>query len=129
MREAVHGTQLFILKSGSIRISKNTASGDTIEIDRIQSPGFVGEMSLLTGAPRSATVSALEPTKCYVVDKVALSLVLKNSPELTAAISDVIGARHMHQATSMAAADVSVANQEKGDLLERIRDFFRLHIY
>lgn len=129
MREAEHGTQLFILKSGSIRISKRTPSGDTIEIDQIKAPGFVGEMSLLTGAPRSATVSAIEPTRCYVVDKEALSIVLKDSPQLTADISDVIGARYEHQASSMAAADVVVQKFDKIDLLERIRDFFRVRLY
>ncbi|MBS0207484.1 MAG: mechanosensitive ion channel [Planctomycetes bacterium] len=128
MREGETGSELFIVKAGQLAIVKKTPAGETIEIDRVSSPGFVGEMSLLTGAPRSASVKAIQPTRCYVVDKEALSRVLNESPELAAAISEVIAQRHQHQADTMVAASAAASNGEPGDLLDRIRDFFRLRL-
>lgn len=63
MRQGDPGAGLFIIVSGRVRIEQQQADGTVQEL-RTEEPGeVIGEMSLLDELPRSATVTALEPTR------------------------------------------------------------------
>jgi small-conductance mechanosensitive channel len=56
VRQGDEGTSMFVITSGTVRV----VLGDTQkEVARIPTGGYFGEMSLLTGAPRTATVLAV----------------------------------------------------------------------
>jgi CRP-like cAMP-binding protein len=58
MRQGETGAEMFIIASGSVRVERNGA------FIRNAGPGTsIGEMSLLSEGPRTATVTAVEPTK------------------------------------------------------------------
>jgi CRP/FNR family cyclic AMP-dependent transcriptional regulator len=52
------GDQLIILESGQLRISRFSATGDDLVLAVIDPPAVVGELALLDGGPRDATVTA-----------------------------------------------------------------------
>lgn len=63
------GTDLIFLASGSARVLVHAASGQEVAFADIEAGGNVGELSLVDGGPRSATVVALEPCTVAVVDR------------------------------------------------------------
>ena len=59
-------------------------------------PGqFFGEMSLMTGAHRTATCTALMDTVCYVIDQPAFRCVLDVRPSLAEDISSILAERQV----------------------------------
>ena len=86
--------QLFVLVSGCLEVIKN---GDTV-IATIAKPGaFVGEMALLLGIPHTATVRAIEPTTCCVIQEG--ESYLSSHPELLLAVARMLAER-LHSATA-----------------------------
>jgi CRP-like cAMP-binding protein len=88
-------------------------------------------MSLLTGAPRSATVRALEDTELLVLDREALRPFLVSDPAAAERLSETLAKRQgQHQEAVEVAATAAEAASATGDahgfLLARIRRFFGL---
>ena len=91
-------------------------------------PGsFFGEMSLLTGEPRSASVVALGEVEVVVVEKDAFSTLLHDDGHLARALSEALEERSRSQARVEAPAADAVGPQATTDgLLDRIQRFFGL---
>ena len=89
-----------------------------------------GEMGLLTGAPRNATVTALSDTVCYRVDKEVFRDVLERRPEIAEAISHLLARRKVELDALTQGLDAEAARQRtpavQRDLLQSIRRFFML---
>jgi CRP-like cAMP-binding protein len=93
----------------------------------LQKGQFFGEMSLLTGEPRSATVVAATPLRVVVVGKQGLSRVTQEDGRVIDRIGEVVARRQLATAAAKEqlareGATVAVANQTRS-LTERIRRF------
>jgi CRP-like cAMP-binding protein len=84
---------------------------------------FFGEMSLMTGESRSATVVAKSDCECYVVDKHAFQEILNERPELANTISDILSRRQVALDGATAEAVQSQVVQ-KNQLRSKIAAFF-----
>jgi small-conductance mechanosensitive channel len=114
LRQGDPGDSLYVIHSGTAAVRTRTMGAGE----------FFGEMSLMTGAPRSATVVAKSDVACYVVDKEAFQEVLQEMPELAETISDLL-ARHQIADEEQASSAPPVAVQ-KNQLLAKIAQFFGL---
>jgi CRP/FNR family transcriptional regulator, cyclic AMP receptor protein len=77
------GDALHVVVSGSVKIELPSPQGDEPAIlARIDAGGYFGELALLDGEPRSATVVALEPTETLVLDRVRFERLLADLPTL-----------------------------------------------
>ena len=91
---------------------------------------FFGEMGMMTGEPRMATVMALSNVECYRLDKEAFNDVLRSRPEIAEDISRVLARRR----AELDAARENLNEEAKRermkyhqvDLLARIKHFFAL---
>jgi CRP-like cAMP-binding protein len=87
-------------------------------------------MSLMTGAPRSATVVALTDVECYRLDKAAFQDILHARPELAEQIAGLLAHRSVELAAVREQLDHEAKARrlatEKVDLLAKIRGFFGL---
>lgn len=65
------GHEFYIIEEGTAVISMHQADGDAAEIEvaRISTGDYFGELALIHDAPRAATVKALTPVKCVVLSK------------------------------------------------------------
>jgi CRP/FNR family cyclic AMP-dependent transcriptional regulator len=63
------GNALFVIKRGRVKISMDDRSGKEIILRILETGDFFGEMSLLDGEPRSATVSSLEPCQALILSR------------------------------------------------------------
>lgn len=81
MREGELGQSLFIVAEGSVGVAIHERGGDR-QVAKLGPGDIVGEMSLLTGARRSATVTALGKVAAFEITKQGLEPILANSPAL-----------------------------------------------
>lgn len=88
IREGERGQDFFIIESGSAKVTH--AGSELAELG----PGdFFGEMSLLDGGDRNATVAASSDSELLVVRKPAFDSLREQVPGLSAAILTALGER------------------------------------
>lgn len=90
VKQGDSGIGLYIILSGKVKIVKETAGGETLEI-AVQGPGeFFGEMTVLDNAPRSANVIAIEDTECLILTAWDFKAKLEMRPEIALQILPVV---------------------------------------
>jgi CRP-like cAMP-binding protein len=88
-------------------------------------PGdYFGEMTLMTGAPRVATVTALEQTRLLEVRRDTFRGILTARPDLVEKLGAALRLRLAERAEAM--AGVERLPQESRDIFQRIREFFSM---
>jgi CRP-like cAMP-binding protein len=114
-------TDLFVVASGECVV--RTESGR--ELARLGEGDFFGEMALLTGEPRSATVAAVTPCTLYAVHAETFRTVIARYPEKLETVSRVVAERQA-EIERRRGADVSLElkAQQQETLLTRMRRFF-----
>ena len=84
---------LFLIIDGRLRASSCNANGDEVVLS-IMGPGEVfGEMALLDGAPRSATVSTIDACQLLVIEAGSFHALLRQMPTLAAGLMKVMARR------------------------------------
>jgi small-conductance mechanosensitive channel/CRP-like cAMP-binding protein len=129
LRQGDVGHELFILQEGEVSVVVGRPGGSTAEVARLGPGKFIGEMSLMTGEPRSATVQAVHNCEMVKVDKEAFQEVLGAAPALAEEITRVLVERHiqLEENLSVRSARSPVDTQARNNaLLGRIRRFFAL---
>jgi CRP-like cAMP-binding protein len=123
LRQGDPGDSLYVVRSGSVAVQLGSL-GARKEVATLSAGQFFGEMSLMTGESRAATVVAKSDCECYVVDKQAFQAILEERPELANVISDILSRRQV--AFDGATADAALANQtvQKNQLRSKIAAFF-----
>lgn len=124
---------LYVLIRGQVEVVLEAEQGGRHRIGVISADGggnFFGEMGLLTGAKRAATVVALSDTECYRLDKPALQALIKARPSIADEISRVMAERHADLASAHdQLADAQrrqMVKQQQREMLRGIRRFFHL---
>lgn len=133
VRQGDTGDSLYILQSGCVEVSVCAGEGHrAMKVAELVPESFFGEMSLLTGDPRSATVTAREETIVVVVKKKGMERVFRMDPSLAEPLSELLQARldQLHAASmeSEKSVDGKENSRKDGreDILTRIRTFFGL---
>lgn len=91
-RENEPGQEMYIIQSGSVRISKKVR--DIEKTLTILGKGeFFGEMSILNDKPRSATAEVIEDAKLLVIDPQTFETMIRNNAEIALRIIKHLSAR------------------------------------
>lgn len=77
---------MYVIRDGQVSVSKLSKDGREMILDFLRPGDFFGEMSLLDGEPRSASVRTLCETRMFVLSEGALLRALRGSPELALAL-------------------------------------------
>lgn len=134
MREGETGASLFVVERGRVLVSKSgqAVGTGTIQLASLGPGSFFGEMSLLTGEPRSATVAADEPCEVLELSKEALAPVLQEDPKLAEVMSAAVASRQAKTAATVEErrarrqSEARQAVETEESILDRIRSFFKL---
>ena len=130
VREGDGGDSLFVIASGRIEISARSAVSRGDRVLAVLGAGdYFGEMSLLTGAPRSATCRSLEDAELLILTADTLRPLLVHDPAAAERLSQAMARRKVEDeglvpvaAAAMAPAPADLPHV----LLGRIRHFFGL---
>jgi small-conductance mechanosensitive channel/CRP-like cAMP-binding protein len=130
-RQGEPGDFLFLVTAGEVTVRVATGGGLEREVARLGRGDFFGEMSLMTGEKRSATVTAATPVECYLLDKAAFETVLRGRPAVAEPLAEVLAQRRVGLLAARDGLDQEARSRQVAaaqvDLLRRIRDFFGLH--
>lgn len=129
LRQGDPGDALFIVVHGEARVVVRSPQGVESLVARIQPKGFFGEMSLLTGEPRTATIMAGGSLLLVRVEKAGLSPILGANPALAGALAEVVAARRKELEEKTAETGVTPTLRKREgrateNILDRIRRFF-----
>lgn len=69
LREGEKGDTLYVMIQGSVRILRHDPAGNPVELARRHAGECFGEMELIDGGPRSASVVADTPTRLFVLER------------------------------------------------------------
>jgi potassium efflux system protein len=117
---------LFIVSSGVVSILETDERGYQAELARLSTNDCFGEMSLLTGEPRSATVKSLTTVEAINVPKEAIEPVLKAKPELSEKLAQVMADRRHETEKIIGAREQKFSDTPAKSYVARIRAFFGL---
>jgi small-conductance mechanosensitive channel/CRP-like cAMP-binding protein len=124
VRQGQPGHSLFVMKRGNASV---TLAGTDGEVARLRAGDVFGEMSLLTGEARTATVTAMEDCDLLEIDADGFRSVVMTNPSVLEHVTTVTAARReeldRHRETRATAVSPADARQT---LLTRVRQFLRL---
>jgi len=121
VREGDSGASMFVVCRGQVSVT--IANGH--EVARTRAGGYFGEMSLLTGEPRSATVTAVGDTTVLEITGEAFKEYVTGHPEVIDHLASAAAERRRELDQSRAAA-AAVSHEAKLSLADRMRRFFGL---
>lgn len=110
VRQGDPGGDLYLVKQGHLKVMSQSREGRDVVL-AVMGPGEVfGEVTLLDGAPRSATVTALEPVDLLLLERRDCLDFLRANPEISVRIIQVLAQRVRHlsqRSEDVALLDVS----------------------
>ncbi|MBI3932877.1 MAG: mechanosensitive ion channel [Acidobacteria bacterium] len=130
IEEGAPGDSFFVIDRGDVEVSK-VIGGTRRPLARLMEGQFFGEMALLTGEQRSATVVAVTDVDVHTIDKAGFERILVANPAVTVDISTILAERR--EALSQATHDITArfepaasSGELKQRILDRIRSYFGL---
>jgi CRP-like cAMP-binding protein len=87
------GSQVYVIVSGRLRVSTTSAEGSDVQFN-LMNPGEVcGELALLTGGERTATMSAFESCEVLGLDRRDFLPFLRRNPDAAVQLLEVLAGR------------------------------------
>ena len=127
VREGDPTSSMFVVAAGRAAVSIHGAGGDSRKLAFLEPGKAFGEISLLTGEPRTATVRALMETVLLEIDKKTLEPILRENPGLCSVFQAVIEERRRGAAVVVESSREELGRVEQPvPLAERIARFFGL---
>jgi CRP-like cAMP-binding protein len=118
------GDSLYIILSGACDVQLEKIGGGTNKVATIEEGDFFGEMSLLTGEVRKATVKAMEYATVARVDKALFSTFLASNPKVCEKLGTIMAQRQQELDKEASRPSDELANPN--NVINRIKAFFRI---
>jgi len=93
MHQGERGDALYVLRRGEVKVFVSDDNGRELVLHQLGPGAVIGDMALLDGEPRSASVMALEDTTALAIEREALLECLASSPEFALNIIRSLSAR------------------------------------
>jgi hypothetical protein len=100
--EGEPGDSLFVVTTGLCRAYVKSAASRNVEVRQLQEGDFFGEISVLTGQPRSATITTATPAELLELDRPSLDSIIRSHPR----VKDVLKEFHDRRADSTVEAAI-----------------------
>jgi len=89
------GSQVYLISKGRLKAMTTSAEGDDV-VFSIMAPGEVcGELALLSGGRRTATITAIDESELIVLDRREFLPFLRTHPEVAIKLLEVLAARQL----------------------------------
>lgn len=129
-RQGAKAHWLYIITDGRAEVRVAVDGNLSKKVAELKAGDFFGEMGMMTGEPRTATVIAKSDVECFRLDKEAFNDILRSRPEIAEDISHLLARRRVELEAVREGLNEEAMRQRmkhtQGDLLNRIRGFFAL---
>lgn len=117
------GDTMFVVESGHVAITAPDERGDHITLDTLGPGGVFGEISLLDGGPRTATVRAATAVSLLALERGAFHTFLRQRPDVAIDILQIMGARQrVSTAAIRGVKNPNAVMAEKATVWQRVSD-------
>jgi small-conductance mechanosensitive channel/CRP-like cAMP-binding protein len=119
------GQSMFLLSEGLTSVLVKGEDGE-VDVATLRPGDFFGEMSLLTGEPRSATIMTLSETVAFEIDKEDLLPLLDANPDAAEMLAIAVADRRLASAEGSKKREVIAAEKASlaGKILKSMLRFF-----
>ncbi len=117
---------LYVLVSGEADVWFESRTGERRFLATLMPGAVFGEMGLMTGAARTATVTARTDAECYRIDKEHFQAILLARPELAGELAQIVVGRNASLAAMRAEEVPDIDGVSDARLVDKIRRFFHL---
>ena len=93
VKEGDTSMSFYVILSGSVRILRELDDHTQLDVRHSVKGGFFGEMGLIDDLPRSATVEALDATRCALLAKWDFQEGMRQDPDIALALIKSLNAR------------------------------------
>ena len=121
------GKTMHVILDGEVAVHA-AEEGARRELFRLQAGDFFGEMSLITGSPRTATVVTITAARTFVIDEPTFRARLARHPEVADALSEILAQRQAELSSKLEerAIDENQRRATKNVMLARLKGLFGL---
>ena len=127
LRAGAEGGSMFVILRGRVEVRVPQDDGRRVRVAEMAAGEVLGEMSLLTGEPRSADVRAIGEVELIEVRRSDVKALLAENEALADALAREMSRRLEQRADALAEReDAADGPMTEASLLNRIRRFFEL---
>jgi len=130
IREGDAGDSLLVITTGLVNVTRNNPRGKQVSVSRLGMGQCVGEMSLLTGRPRSATVQAVTDSEVVEIPKDSMNALFEKRSDLIDELARTMSERRAAEELVTDRNAEQVNNMSLQDIADRfgrtIRGFFHI---
>lgn len=92
LREGAAGDTMYLVMEGTVRVETG-APGGPLQLAELGRGACVGEVSVLSGGPRTATVTAITPVTVVTFARHRIQRILDENPKVRALLETLVDAR------------------------------------
>jgi small-conductance mechanosensitive channel/CRP-like cAMP-binding protein len=127
VRQGERSTELFIIDRGEVAVELARDDGARVTVARLSAGQFFGEMGLMTGEERKASVRATVECELLVIDHDAFQATLAPIPGVVDRLGELLAARAAELDAVASERPQGQEGQERSRrLISQIKDFFKL---
>lgn len=130
VKQGEAGDSFYIIKQGRVEVVVEKSPGETVVVATLGTGNFFGEMSLLMGWTRTASIRVIDDAELIVIDKESFGATLSNNPSIVESLSHILSERQAGLEAGRDRLDAASLERHKKDasvkMLSKIRDFFGL---
>jgi CRP-like cAMP-binding protein len=130
VRQGDQGDSFYFIKNGRVDVVVEKSPGEKSVVATLGPGNFFGEMSLLTGAVRTASIVVKEDADFIVIDKDSFGSTLINNPSIAESLSHILSERQAGLDAERERLDAAARERRKKDvsvkMLSKIKEFFGL---
>lgn len=99
--EGEQGSSMYVIVTGEVKVYTKGPKGESVFLADLHEGEFFGEVSVLTGRPRTATITASKPSELLCLDKEGLDRVIVRFPRVREVLEDFYQRRASHTVEAM----------------------------
>ena len=121
LKEGEPGRSFFVIVEGKVRIWKKLPDGKELQLATLEEGAFFGEMALLSGAPRTANVSAEDDTELLEVSDAVLRHLARNHPQVVKSLKNFYRQRLLNNVMAISPLFKDFDPAERRQLVEKFK--------
>jgi tetratricopeptide (TPR) repeat protein len=99
--EGEEGSSLYVVVSGEVKVFTRGPRGESVALAALGEGDFFGEVSVLSGKPRTATITAAKRSELLRLDRDKLDAIIARHPRVRTVLEDFYKRRASHTVEAM----------------------------